>query len=607
MNRSSKIKSALHAARKYRRKAKRYDEGGEALEGELNGGATAGFEGDIGSAGGAQNSGGFDFGGSNAPEGELPAEASLAEGQLGVGGILGDVIGGGPGQGGSNVGFDLNNAGSIGSFNGDLANSNVGVQGYNGGLQAGSYGGNAGLNAGLLSELTPGAMAGINIGNPSGYGGIPGVDGPAGLGALQKGDALGAIGPNYAGNVGPDAGFGVASFAGSDQGGTSNSPGMSPGQGNSLAASAALAAAFDAGVNPAAGLGGPYGGGSGVATNQGGMSGSPAEVAVGTNVNGTNPNPGGYSGFQGFNDFTSAAPGVTAANTGAYTNAALDAFSDIATGPTPDPATTGIPSTIADPDPTPSAPSQAVQSPQAQPSSQPSLTEMEKQGVFGSGTSIGQIATATGLSPAEIIAALNNQGESGQRILAGLFNQRFARGGATKAAMATVARYAKGGKVREPYEHEFHNFASGGLIDSPVPGRTDKLPLKVKSGAYVIPASVVSGLGEGNTKAGVAALDKLFGMGPYGAKTSKIATPHVNYGHAMRPITKMRAAGGDTNNQEPVKIVAAGGEVVIPPDVVKNLGGGDMNHGHDILDELVKHVRSQTIKDMKNEKPPQRD
>lgn len=249
---------------------------------------------------------------------------------------------------------------------------------------------------------------------------------------------------------------------------------------------------------------------------------------------------------------------------------------------------------------------------------------------------------------------------------------------------ATVKRYAKGGRTnheREPEDHEFHDFAQGGLIDSPVPGRTDKLALKVKSGAYVIPASVVSGLGEGNTKAGVAALDKLFGLGPYGMHSRKIGTPHINYGHPLRPIPRLRADGGRAETEkalpadhqlgmkvprggsmcancrffkapnvcgnkafvewngseklpapadeyccdlyehhakrahggsnagglDPVKIIAAGGEVVIPPEIVRNLGSGDINHGHDILDELVKHVRKQTIKDMQNERPPKRD
>lgn len=124
-----------------------------------------------------------------------------------------------------------------------------------------------------------------------------------------------------------------------------------------------------------------------------------------------------------------------------------------------------------------------------------------------------------------------------------------------------------------------------GLIDSAVPGRTDKHPMGVAPGSYVIPADVVSGLGEGNTKAGADALYKQFKMGPYGAP-SKFA---------------------DGGGVEPVDIVAAGGEIVIPPDRVQEAGGGDIDHGHAILDAMVKHVRSKTIKQLKSLPGPQRD
>lgn len=158
-----------------------------------------------------------------------------------------------------------------------------------------------------------------------------------------------------------------------------------------------------------------------------------------------------------------------------------------------------------------------------------------------------------------------------------------------------------------------------GMIRSVVPGRTDKIGMNVKGGSYVIPASVVSGLGEGNSAAGAAALDKMFGQGPYGMKSQRIATPRVNFGKPMSmpmrspkpmPLRMSRASGGEAEDREDqgnhVPIIAAGGEYLVAPDVVRRLGGGDIKHGHDILDELVLHVRRQTIKDMKNEKPPKR-
>jgi hypothetical protein len=61
-----------------------------------------------------------------------------------------------------------------------------------------------------------------------------------------------------------------------------------------------------------------------------------------------------------------------------------------------------------------------------------------------------------------------------------------------------------------------------GPLHSHVPGRTDKINLNVKPGSYVIPADVVSILGEGNTLAGTVVLRAM-----YGAKglTGKVKAP----------------------------------------------------------------------------------
>ncbi len=46
-------------------------------------------------------------------------------------------------------------------------------------------------------------------------------------------------------------------------------------------------------------------------------------------------------------------------------------------------------------------------------------------------------------------------------------------------------------------------------------------------------------------------------------------------------------------------IVASHGEYVVEPSAVAKLGGGDIDHGHNILDAFVKHVRNKTIKKLK--------
>lgn len=55
-----------------------------------------------------------------------------------------------------------------------------------------------------------------------------------------------------------------------------------------------------------------------------------------------------------------------------------------------------------------------------------------------------------------------------------------------------------------------------GLLTSPVGGRTDHLAVSPATGSYVIPADVISGLGEGNTLAGANVMQKILETGPHG-------------------------------------------------------------------------------------------
>lgn len=141
---------------------------------------------------------------------------------------------------------------------------------------------------------------------------------------------------------------------------------------------------------------------------------------------------------------------------------------------------------------------------------------------------------------------------------------------AVAAALSTARRSrATGGAVSE----RMHV----GPIHSPVAGRTDHLPMHVASGSYVIPADIVSAMGEGNTMAGFRVANALFSGG---------------------------LGDGDTGA---VPIVAAGGEYVIAPAVVARVGGGDMDVGHTNLDEFVKTMRANTVKTLKALPGPKRD
>lgn len=212
--------------------------------------------------------------------------------------------------------------------------------------------------------------------------------------------------------------------------------------------------------------------------------------------------------------------------------------------------------------------------------------------------------------------------------------------------------YAPGGSVAAPpwfVRNEARQMGThSGFINSVVPGRTDRHPMSVRGGSYVVPADTLSSIGQGNSMAGAAKLSSMLKMGPYGTPAAHVAAPHVGIPKAVsavrqkfadggaplryprsrtqddvswtmqhgpdgalasglyKPGRERMAAGGEAAGGEPVDIIAAGGEFVIPPDKVAEIGGGDLSHGHDILDEMVKHVRGQTVKKLRKLKPPKK-
>lgn len=162
-----------------------------------------------------------------------------------------------------------------------------------------------------------------------------------------------------------------------------------------------------------------------------------------------------------------------------------------------------------------------------------------------------------------------------------------------------------GGQLSPWFERREASSSShpGGLLMSSVAGRTDQLPKNVPVGAYVMPADVVSGLGEGNTLAGAKVLDRMFNSNPYG-----VATPKLAHGRGMGipaaphlPKTPL-ASGGDAQ-QTPV--ILAGGEYVINPDAISSKFG-DLKKGHRILDNFVLHTRNETRKKLGKLKPPKK-
>ena len=145
---------------------------------------------------------------------------------------------------------------------------------------------------------------------------------------------------------------------------------------------------------------------------------------------------------------------------------------------------------------------------------------------------------------------------------------------ALETARKSKRKRKRGGKV-----------AHVGRIVGPTGGRADKRAMEVPDGAYVFTADHVSGLGEGNTHAGMEKLDRMF---PKSAKAhQEVKTP-------------MRASGGK------VPIYAADGEYVVHPDDIKDRYG-DLDYGHKALDAWQTHERHHLIHTLKNLDPPAQD
>ncbi len=156
-----------------------------------------------------------------------------------------------------------------------------------------------------------------------------------------------------------------------------------------------------------------------------------------------------------------------------------------------------------------------------------------------------------------------------------------------------------------------HKAVQPGMLKSPIPGRTDKLPISVPAGSYVIPADIVSGLGQGNSDAGNAILGKMFKSGPLGMKAP--ARVGASAKRQTAPLLKgakisAKATGfADGGGVEEVPVIAAGGEYILHPEQVMSVGGGDMDRGHEILDAFVLHSRKQLVKTLKKLPGPAKD
>lgn len=154
--------------------------------------------------------------------------------------------------------------------------------------------------------------------------------------------------------------------------------------------------------------------------------------------------------------------------------------------------------------------------------------------------------------------------------------------------------------------------ADSGFLHGSTPGRADSVNTTAPGGAYVLPADVVSGLGEGNSLAGARVADAMFSTGPHG-----IPLPRGGKGMGIpRPPPAFREAaaqggairlfkGGVADGQ---KVMLSDGEYVVSPAFCEALGtikgknespGVRRKRGHRMLDAWVVDKRAEIIKTMK--------
>ena len=161
---------------------------------------------------------------------------------------------------------------------------------------------------------------------------------------------------------------------------------------------------------------------------------------------------------------------------------------------------------------------------------------------------------------------------------------------------------ARGGPGSAPWQSRAgsHPRHKPGMIKSSIPGRTDKIPMSVPPGSYILPSDIASALGEGNTAAGEKILGAMFNQGPYSPKASAFA--------GRQPGARIRrfAEGGAADSGEDIPIIAAGGEYVLHPDQVLAVGNGNMKAGHAALDKFVLKVRKEHIKTLRSLPPPKK-
>ena len=190
--------------------------------------------------------------------------------------------------------------------------------------------------------------------------------------------------------------------------------------------------------------------------------------------------------------------------------------------------------------------------------------------------------------------------------------QAYARGG-------TVKRDLGGGVSLSdamPYwaRREQESSGGSGFLHGATPGQADQIKTQAPPGAYVIPAEVIAGLGQGNGLSGARIMQAFINSGPYGTPLPRSSSrgtgmPRPPSAQLVReseegkfkkggtiPIfmPQARASGGANRGSTPVDL--SDGEFVVHPKDVDRFGFGDRDAGHRFFDKWVMRKHKQHIK-----------
>lgn len=177
--------------------------------------------------------------------------------------------------------------------------------------------------------------------------------------------------------------------------------------------------------------------------------------------------------------------------------------------------------------------------------------------------------------------------------------QQVARGGGIAARAAGGDMGVSMSEADPWWTRQDSNQMASGYLHGSTLGRADNIKTQAPAGAYVIPADVVAGLGEGNSLAGARIMQEAVSTGPWGTPVSHggrgLAMPHP-----QARVPQAEAKGGTLSGAGPVPVRLSHGEFVVLPEDVQRIGGDDLKHGHHVLDHFVETQRAKQIKKLQS-------